>query len=436
MEIETYLEQKSARDSERKNDRSERGVLLAQAKEIYNRVKGEKRDMTKAEINKFDELLDHVEFIDQRKTGTRPDPSDTTYGGSYYTTSDKSVSYRKLFGSNNDTGGFTSFADFVRTLTMNPADQRLSNRIQVVGVPADGGFAVPEPYSAFLVDTALQGSILFDKVQTYPMTSQTLKVPAWSDTTHASSVNGFTGRWLSEATAQTAQTAHIRMLELSTKKIGIYCIVSSELLTDSPGFEMQLTQKMTEAVQFYVDQAILNGLGGGTPLGIMNSPSLITQPIVAGQTSGVLFENLVGIWSRLMPGSQKNAVWICSPSVLPELFGLGIVIGMGGASVYMPVGGLSATPNGTLFGRPLLVTEHAAALNSVGDLILTDPTKYVLGLRSGLQLAKSGDIGFAADTIAYRLILRCDGMPAFATPLTLRDGVTTTAPTVCLAVRP
>ena len=50
-------------------------------------------------------------------------------------------------------------------------------------------------------------------------------------------------------------------------------------------------------------------------------------------------------------------------------------------------------------------------------------------------MEKSNHVHFQTDEIAWRCILRCDGMPLWDTVLVTKDGVTTVSPFVCLAAR-
>jgi len=101
----------------------------------------------------------------------------------------------------------------------------------------------------------------------------------------------------------------------------------------------------------------------------------------------------------------------------------------------MPPGGMSATPYGTLFGRPMLPIEQASTVGTVGDLILADMSQYVVAEKGGMQSASSLHVRFLYDEAVFRFTLRIDGQPMWSAPLTPSQGSNTLSPFVTLATR-
>ena len=73
-----------------------------------------------------------------------------------------------------------------------------------------------------------------------------------------------------------------------------------------------------------------------------------------------------------MRPARLNAVWFINQDIEPQLFTMGLTVGMGGMSVYMPPGGLSGNMYGTLFGRPVVPIEQCQTLGDKGDILLAD----------------------------------------------------------------
>ena len=95
--------------------------------------------------------------------------------------------------------------------------------------------------------------------------------------------------------------------------------------------------------------------------------------------------------------------------MIPQLLTLTIAVGTGGAVVQV----LRETDGAfSLLGRPVDISEKFSALGSVGDIAFCAPSQYILGMRSQVELDKSGHVGFANDSSAYRARLRVDGQPA------------------------
>jgi HK97 family phage major capsid protein len=86
----------------------------------------------------------------------------------------------------------------------------------------------------------------------------------------------------------------------------------------------------------------------------------------------------------------------------------------------------------SLMGYPIYFIENCPTLGDMGDLILADFSKYVIGNRKELTIDDSRDYRFADDITTWRAVSRIDGRPWLRQPLTLRDGVTQVSPFVIL----
>jgi HK97 family phage major capsid protein len=111
-------------------------------------------------------------------------------------------------------------------------------------------------------------------------------------------------------------------------------------------------------------------------------------------------------------------------------------VGAGGLPAYMPPGGLSVAPYGTLKGRPIIEIEQCAALGTVGDIMLVDLSQYLTIEKGGLQSASSIHVQFVTDETAFRFVMRNNGQPLWDSPLTPYKGTTSTlSPFITLATR-
>jgi HK97 family phage major capsid protein len=90
-------------------------------------------------------------------------------------------------------------------------------------------------------------------------------------------------------------------------------------------------------------------------LGILNAGCLVSVDKETGQKANtVLLENVVKMWSRLFGASRANAVWLINQNTETQLYQMSLAVGTGGAPVFLPGGGVSASPYMTLFGRPII----------------------------------------------------------------------------------
>ncbi len=69
----------------------------------------------------------------------------------------------------------------------------------------------------------------------------------------------------------------------------------------------------------------------------------------------------------------------------------------------------AVSPFGTIFGRPVVITEHCQAARTTGDIILADFSQYLIGGkagRTGPAMDKSIHLRFDYDEVAFRAVMR------------------------------
>jgi HK97 family phage major capsid protein len=211
--------------------------------------------------------------------------------------------------------------------------------------------------------------------------------------------------------------------------------VTSELMEDAPGMDSYLRRKAPEKMDFKVTDALVSGTGVGMPLGILNAPCLVTVAKEGSQVADtVVFENINKMWSRMYARWRTSAIWLINQDIEPQLHALNHP---GDSSpMYMPPGGLSAAPLGTILGRPVVPTEAASTLGDVGDIILASMGQYLAIQKvGGIRTEISIHLWFNYDTTAFRFILRLGGQPWLSTPIARFKGGNTLSSFVTLAER-
>ncbi len=316
-------------------------------------------------------------------------------------------------------------------------DERLLNSASGANesVPSDGGFLVQTDFATELLKNAYETGILAPKCKKIPISTNAngLKINALDDSSRANGARwgGIQTYWENEADQLIASKPKFRTMDLSLKKLTGLCYATDELLQDASALQSVITQGFAEEFGFKIDDVILNGTGSGQPLGILNSPSLVTVEKENGQTEKITVENLIKMWSRCWGRSRANAVWYINQELEPYLYTLTV----GDKPVYIPAGGLSEKPYGTLFGRPVVPLEQCSAAGSVGDIILGDLSQYLLIDKGGINAASSIHVRFLYDESVFRFIYRVDGQPIWNKPITPYKGSSTLSPFVTLAAR-
>ena len=317
-------------------------------------------------------------------------------------------------------------------------DERLSTRAASglnETTPSDGGFLVQQDFVTELLKKTYETGILASKVKKIPISTNAngMKINAIDEDSRAngSRWGGVQTYWEGEADEITASKPKFRQMELSLKKLTGLCYATDELLQDAAALEAVIRQAFAEEFGFKIDDAILSGSGEGEPLGILNSGAIVTVAKEASQTDTITVENLIKMWNRLWSRSSANAVWYINQELEPYLYTLKI----GDKPVYIPAGGLSEKPYGTLFGRPVVPIEQCSAAGEVGDIILADIGQYLLIDKGGVKSASSIHVRFLYDENVFRFIYRVDGKPIWTKPLTPYKGSATVSPFVTLAKR-
>lgn len=317
-------------------------------------------------------------------------------------------------------------------------DERLTTRAASglnETTPSDGGFLVQQDFVTELLKRTYETGILASKVKKIPISTNAngLKINAIDEDSRAngSRWGGVQTYWEGEAEELTASKPKFRQMELSLKKLTGLCYATDELLQDAAALEAVIRQAFAEEFGFKIDDAILTGSGEGEPLGILNGGSIVTIAKEKDQTDIVTVENLIKMWNRLWSRSRANAVWYINQELEPYLYTLKI----GDKPVYIPAGGLSEKPYGTLFGRPVVPLEQCSAAGEVGDIILADVGQYLLIDKGGIKAASSIHVRFLYDENVFRFIYRVDGKPIWNKPLAPYKGSSTVSPFVTLAKR-
>lgn len=418
-------------------------ALLADQTAIVNMARAESRSLTDEETQKFDALdaeiknleatQKKIELVDARKVEDAK-PADKVIWAE--PKSDKPVwtNMGEFFLAVKNAG--TPGMSVDPRLAVKNAASGLNE-----GVPSEGGFFVQQDFSATLMRNVYDTGILASRCRSIPISanSNSLKMLTVDETSRAngSRLGGVVSYWQGEADSIVSSKPKFGALELTLKKMTALCYMTDELSQDASAMESIITQSFTEEMAFRLDDAIVRGTGAGMPLGILESPALITVSKTSSQTADtVTLNNCMDMWARTWPRSRANMVWLTNQEVEPQLQKMTIATGTySGATVYMPPGGISGASYSTLFGRPVLVVEQAAALGDAGDLILADFSQYLLITKGGIQAAQSIHVRFLYDENVFRFILRVDGQPMWKSPLTPYKGASTISPFVTLAAR-
>jgi HK97 family phage major capsid protein len=323
----------------------------------------------------------------------------------------------------------------------NPIDERLKRMAaapttfgnEVSG--SDGGFLVPPEFARQVTDLASTDDSLLPFCDDIPIDGNSMIFPR--DETTPWGTTGARANWQVEGTAGTQTKPVLRGDPMRLNKLLALVPVTDELSEDASALGTFLPRAMGKSIRWKVNDALLFGSGAGIPLGAFNSGAAITIAKEAGQATQTLQTANIGkMLARLPPGSFSRAIWLLNGDVLPAF------VGLTGLSAIFTPGGQDMVPSakaavlGLILGRPALVSAHAKAFSTQGDVMLVDLDYVrVIEKAAGIQIATSLHLYFDADAIAFRASFRVDAQPKLTAPIAPANGTTQLSPFIQLGAR-
>ena len=339
------------------------------------------------------------------------------------------------------TRGFRAFGDFARAVagvsTGSGMDQRLRIGAAAPGLAVnessgvDGGFAIPPQFSSEIWRLSLGEGSLLPETQNTEITGNSMIFPKDESTPWGGT--GVQAYWQAEATQANASKIVLGTQTMVLHKLMALVPVTNELMADGFAIGSYLQPLVSDRIQWKVNESILFGDGVGKPLGALNSPAAVTQAKDSGQAASTLSAtNISNMVTRLLAGELGNAFWMATPDILPYLEALTV----GQYPIYLPNQTAANAPYGVLKGRRLMLSEHASAFSSKGDLNLLSLRGYrTLTKAGGIETATSMHLYFDADATAFRVTFRMNGAPILSAPVTPPKSNVTRSHFVSLAAR-
>lgn len=347
--------------------------------------------------------------------------------------------------------GFRSFGEFAKAVLLSSArgaqpDPRLFlNQAPTTygseGVGADGGFAVPPDFRQEIMVKVMGEDQLLSRTDQQTSSTNNFTFPK-DETTPWQQAGGILAYWDGEAGQKTQSKPALLTETVKLNKLICLVPMTDELLEDAPSMQNYLRKKAPDKINFLVNNAIINGTGAATPLGILNAASTIVVTPESGQAvDTVTYGNIIDMWTRLYAPNKRNAVWLLNDDVEAQLMRMSFNGVSGGnvfpTPVYLPPGGVSGAPYSTLMGKPILPQQACPALGNQGDIILADLNEYLsLTKTGGIRSDVSIHLFFDYDVTAFRFVLRIGGQPWWSSAIApFQSGAQTRSWAVTLGAR-
>lgn len=294
-------------------------------------------------------------------------------------------------------------------------------------IPSQGGFLVQQDMAGGILDKMWGVGTVLSRFAPIPVSGNGMLMNGIDESARAdgSRMGGVRGYWLEEGGTKTASKPKFYQVDLKLKKVIAAAYATDELLEDAPALAAWLSNEVPNELKFMVEAAIINGDGVGKPLGILPSPALVSVPRV--DASEIDATDIANLWKLRYPGAN-DYVWFVNANIFPQL----AVLTIGQQPVYTPPGGYSASPYGSIFGRPVIETEYNPGLGTLGDILLAAPSQYAMINKGGVQSASSIHVQFLTDETTFRWTYRVDGQPKWASGVTAYASTDTISPFVAL----
>lgn len=306
--------------------------------------------------------------------------------------------------------GFRSLGEWFVTSITNPDDPRLQEVRQAnqsMGVGEQGGFLVPDEFSTDLLTVSPDEAIIRPRARVLPGQGDAqLSIPAIQYSGN-SMYGGVEVNWIGEGDLKPQTDMQFKQVTLEPNEVAAHIRVTDKLLRNAPAMEQIINTQLREALIAAEEDTFLNGVAANQPSGII--PAAATIDVNRAVADQVAYDDLVDMFSVFR---GRRGVWVINRGVLPQLMSM---TDAGNNLVWQP-NARDGNP-GTIFGYPVLFSDHSPDLGDTGDLLLIDPSYYLIRDGIGVSIAASGHVGFTNNLTYIKAFKTVDGAPWLTGPL-------------------
>lgn len=299
-----------------------------------------------------------------------------------------------------------------------------------------GGYLVPQEFSYELFRSIAENTFIEPRACVVPMTSAETLCPRMNvETDQGPGISPFFGginfSWNGtegSTVADASSTNPFKQVSLKAWDLIGELELSNQFMTDlTEEGEARLLDLIARAAAWYKEYAFFYGTGTANlqPLGILNADA--TKFVTRAGSNAIAIADIAKMTGTLIPYSWNHSIWACSPSALEQVVKItGFIPNMDPLSTEMGCAG-------SLMTRPLFVTEKLPKLGTPGDILLFDPSLYVIGNRQDVYITSSAAPSFRTNMTWLKVWIRCDGKPLTSGTITLADSDTVASAFVGLA---
>lgn len=270
------------------------------------------------------------------------------------------------------------------------------------GVNTAGGYLVPSPLSARVIDLARARSVLMRAgAKIIPMTSDTLRV--------ARVAGDPTMEVKEENAAFTSSSVTLDEITFNAHTIGSLIDASRELAADAPNFASLIEMVLANALAVEIDRLGLRGTGSQEPVGIINF-SGVGSVSVGGAIS---YEDLLDGIEDVEAANHEPNAYALHPTISRDL------------------AGLLTNSEVNHFARPPMEVEELTKLKTTGittaNAIVGDFQQFLVGMRQEIMIETTveGQNRFDKHQLGIKVTTRLDFGAEHDDAFSVLSGITT-----------
>jgi HK97 family phage major capsid protein len=290
-------------------------------------------------------------------------------------------------------------------------------------VGSDGAFAIQKEFATDLLESTIEGGDILGQCDSHEVGSNAdgLEVVYLDETSRATGsrwggVQVYRG---AEADVPSAKKPKFGKWEVRLEDIIGLAYMTERLLQDAPSIQNVFSNAFMAEFRFVAENEMVRGTGAGQMMGILNAACTVSVAKETGQVADTLVaENIGKMWKCVHPRARKVGAWYYNVELEDQLDQLQIGTGTSAQLVYMPPGGLSGKPYGTIKGRPTIPIEYASGAGDVGDFFFAAWPNYKVITKGGVQSDESIHVGFTKNERTFRWLSRINGAPKLKSSIT------------------
>lgn len=377
-------------------------------RELYNRMlaildtaKRENRALTASESAEFERLetdFDQMTEMDNRRD-VRLLPG-MEYGSGFVIGDEPRADILKPEQRFADLAPNTerlSIGKYVRGILTGEWRGADAERSMSVGMGSAGGYVVPTPLSAQVIDLARNKSrVLQAGAMTVPMESATLKM--------ARVAGDPTASWIAENGTITPSDITLEQIELEAQALVTIVKASRQVVEDGGDrLDAVVSNAIASALALELDRVALYGTGlGAEPLGLMNDPDLSTVSLGDNGAAITNYSKFITAITQVWNANHEPTAYLMAPRTAGTIAGF---VDTTGQPLQAPDAVAALKPFVT---KQIPVNRTQGSANTASDIILGDFSQMLIGMRKELVIELLRER--YSDTLTYGFLayLRAD----------------------------